>query len=107
KLQSAGLIRIVFSFEDKSSIPGIEDATSINKPDLANIYESRPIVAPPGLDPAIADVLSDNFVRAAHTPEVVAWASKIKTVLNPLDKKGTYEMFKSEERLVDKWRHIF
>ncbi|HQT64962.1 MAG: hypothetical protein B7Z75_11395 [Acidocella sp. 20-57-95] len=106
-LQSAGLIRTIFSFEDKSSIPGIEDATSVNKPDLANIYESRPIVAPPGLDPEIATILSDNFVRAANTPEVIAWATKIKTVLNPLDKKGAYEMFKSEERLVDKWQHIF
>ncbi len=107
KLQSAGLIRIIFSFEEKSSIPGIEDATTVDKPDLANIYESRPIVAPPGLDPAIATILSANFVRAAHTPEVIAWASNIKTVLNPLDMKGARDMFKSEENLVDKWQHIF
>lgn len=107
KLESSGLIRIIFSFQDKSSIPGIEDATSVNKPDLADIYESRPIVAPPGVDPAIATILSNNFVQAAKTPEVMAWATKIKTVLYPLDNKSAYEMFKSEERLVDKWRHIF
>jgi tripartite-type tricarboxylate transporter receptor subunit TctC len=42
----------------------------------------RPLVAPPGLDPAVAAALRDGFAKAMHDPELVAEAAKIDLELN-------------------------
>jgi tripartite-type tricarboxylate transporter receptor subunit TctC len=42
----------------------------------------RPLLAPPGLDPAVAAVLREGFASAMHDPELIAEAAKINLELN-------------------------
>jgi tripartite-type tricarboxylate transporter receptor subunit TctC len=42
----------------------------------------RPLLAPPGLDPAIAATLRKGFAQAMHDPDLVAEAEKINLELN-------------------------
>lgn len=103
-MQTSGLVKVIFVFQDKSPIPGVEDATSINKPDLGKIFQWRPVVGPPGMPADIAGVLSSALVAAAKSPTAQAWAAKIQTMLDPLDQRQTLAMLKSQEALVGRWR---
>ncbi|MDR3520722.1 MAG: tripartite tricarboxylate transporter substrate-binding protein [Acidocella sp.] len=100
-MEKSGLAKIIFVFQRKSPIPGIEDATTLGQPDLGNIFQWRPIVGPPGMDPATVDILSKAFVAAAFSPAAKAWAEQIKTTLYPLDSKGTVAMIAAQRALVD------
>jgi tripartite-type tricarboxylate transporter receptor subunit TctC len=42
----------------------------------------RPLLAPPGLDPAVATALRKGFAEAMHDPELIAEAAKINLELN-------------------------
>ena len=42
----------------------------------------RPLLAPPGLDPAIAVALRQGFAKAMHDPDLIAEAAKIDLELN-------------------------
>ena len=42
----------------------------------------RPLVAPPGLDPAVAAALRKGFAQTMHDPELIAEAAKIDLELN-------------------------
>jgi tripartite-type tricarboxylate transporter receptor subunit TctC len=42
----------------------------------------RPLLAPPGLDPAVAAALRNGFAQAMHDPELIAEAAKINLELN-------------------------
>ena len=42
----------------------------------------RPLLAPPGLDPAVAATLRKGFAQAMHDPDLVAEAGKINLELN-------------------------
>ncbi len=105
RLESAGLVRPIFTFEPKSEIPGVEDATAVGKPDLGEIYQYRTIAGPPGLPPAIASILSEALVAAARTPNAQSWAAKINTVLYPLDQQQTISMLSAQESLIHKWQN--
>ncbi len=100
-MEKSGLAKIIFVFQEKSPIPGVEDATSIGQPDLGNIFQWRPIVGPPGMAPDLVATLSQAFVSAAFSPEAKAWADKIQTTLYPLDSKGTVAMIAAQKEMVD------
>jgi tripartite-type tricarboxylate transporter receptor subunit TctC len=106
KMQEAGLVKVIFVFQDKSPIPGVEDATSINQPDLGGIFQWRPVAAPPGMPAAIAKVLTDGLVSAAKSPEAQEWAKKIHATLYPLDQAGTLQMLTQQKQLVKKWHSV-
>jgi tripartite-type tricarboxylate transporter receptor subunit TctC len=42
----------------------------------------RPLLAPPGLDPAVAAALRKGFAEAMHDPALIADANKINLELN-------------------------
>lgn len=106
KTQAAGLVRLIFVFQKKSPIAGVEDATAINQPDLGNIFQWRPVVAPPKLPAAIAATLSRALVAAAKSPAAAKWAAKIHTTLEPLDQQQTLAMLGVQQTLVNKWRKV-
>jgi tripartite-type tricarboxylate transporter receptor subunit TctC len=103
-MQGSGLIRIIFVFQDKSPLPGIDDATSIGHPELGDIYQWRPVAAPPGVPLPIVNTLSDALVAAASTPDAAAWAKTAGTTLYPLNHVATLNMVKTQMALVDKWK---
>jgi tripartite-type tricarboxylate transporter receptor subunit TctC len=106
KMQKAGLIRPIFVFQDKSPMPNVEDATAINTPDLGQIYQWRPVAAPPHVPRDRVAALSSLFIEAAKLPSVESWARSIKADLHPLDHVETLEMVKSQEALVERWKHV-
>ncbi len=105
-MEASGLIRTIFVFQDKSPLPGIDDATKIGKPELGDLYQWRPVCAPPDLPQEIIDFLSSNLVAAAKQPDAVSWAQAAGTQLYPLDHKDTLAMVEQQKALVDKWAHV-
>ncbi len=105
-METSGLIRTIFVFEKKSSLPGIDDATSVGVPELSEIYQWRPVAAPPKLPPEIIKVLSDALVSAAKTPDAAAWAEGAGTTLYPLGHKATVDMIAAQKALIEKYKSV-
>lgn len=105
-MERAGLLRIIFEFQDRSSMPGVEDATSVNQPDLGKIYQWRPIAAPPHVPADIVGILSDAFMKASALPAARSWAEHSKAALYPLDHAATLRMVREQEALVTKWKRV-
>lgn len=103
QLEASGLAKILFVFQEKSPIPGVEDATSINKPDLGQIFQWRPVVGPAGLPPQVVATLSAALVKAASSPDAASWAAGLGTTLYPLDQAQTMAMVKTQRALIDKF----
>jgi tripartite-type tricarboxylate transporter receptor subunit TctC len=81
RLQREGKIRIVASLEERSSLPGVPDATTLRLPDLAKITLQRLVGGPPGLSPDIVKILADALTKALQDSEVVAWARQAEIPL--------------------------
>jgi tripartite-type tricarboxylate transporter receptor subunit TctC len=106
QLEASGLAKIIFVFQEKSPIPGVEDATSVGKPDLGEIFQWRPIVGPPNLPPDVVSTLSTALVAAAKDPGTASWAAGLGTTLYPLDQADTLAMIKTQRTLVAKWSSV-
>jgi tripartite-type tricarboxylate transporter receptor subunit TctC len=106
KMQTAGLAKIIFVYQEKSPIPGDEDAKTINQPDLGNIFQWRPVAAPPGLPVEISSVLTKSLIYAANSQEAKDWANKVHVTLDPLDQAQTIAMLQTQEKLVNKWKSV-
>jgi tripartite-type tricarboxylate transporter receptor subunit TctC len=104
QMAGSGLVRIIFAFQNKSALPGVEDASSIGKPDLGEIYQWFPVVAPPGLPPEITSTLSNALVKAAGLPDAATWAKGAHTILHPLNQAETLKMVATQTALVAKWQ---
>ena len=104
QMEASGLAKILFVFQAKSPIPGIEDATSVGKPDLGEIFQWRPVVAPPALPADITATLSNALVAAVKSPEAASWAAGIQTTLYPLNQQDTLAMIETQRKLIDKWK---
>jgi tripartite-type tricarboxylate transporter receptor subunit TctC len=76
RLQREGKMRVLASLEERSSLPGLPDATTLRLPDLAKITLERLVGGPPGLPPAIVKILADALEKAMKDPEVVQWARR-------------------------------
>jgi tripartite-type tricarboxylate transporter receptor subunit TctC len=74
-----GLARIVASFEPKSTVAGVPDATALGKPELSKVVIDRLVAAPPGLPVGIKTALQTALEKAVRDPEVVAWAKDVGT----------------------------
>jgi tripartite-type tricarboxylate transporter receptor subunit TctC len=105
-LAKAGVIRIIASFEAKSSIPGIQDATALGQPELTHIAETRPIAAPPGLPANIQQTLSDALTKALKSSEVTDWAKKNGANLAPATPEQTAKIVDDQTAFINKWKDI-
>ncbi len=106
QMAAANFVQVIFAFQEKSSLPGVDDASTIGKPDLSEIYQWFPVVAPPGLPPAIAATLSNALVEAVKLPDAQSWAKTVHTMLYPLDQQGTLRMVRQQNALVAKWQAV-
>ena len=73
------LVKIIASFEPKSTVPGVPDAAGLGKPELAKVVIDRLVAAPPGTKPEIKTVLQSALEKAVRDPEVAAWAKSVGT----------------------------
>ena len=106
QMQASGLSRTIFAFQDKSGIPGIEDASSLGKPDLGEIFEWRPVAAPPKLPAPLVARFSTSLCDAARSDAAKAWAAKVGTTLYPLDAGQTVKMIAQQRALISKWSSV-
>jgi len=105
-LAKAGVIRIIASFEEKSSIPGLQDATALGQPELTHIAETRPIAAPPGLPKAVQSLLADALNKALKSDEVTAWAKKNGANLAPATPEQTLKIVQDQTAFINKWKDV-
>lgn len=103
RLEKVGLVRLIFTFEPKTEVSGVEDATSVGVPDLGEIYQYRTVAAPPGLPADISATLSQAIITAAKTPDAQNLAASIDTVLYPLNQEDTQAMINNQLRIIKKW----
>jgi tripartite-type tricarboxylate transporter receptor subunit TctC len=106
QFRAGNLIRVLATFEDHSSIPGAEDATSLKQPDLAKIVQLRPVAGPPKLAPEIVNTLSDAVARAVRDPKVVAWAHANEANLDIKNPEQTAAALREQTQFIARWKDV-
>jgi len=106
KFARGNQIRILASFETKSSIPGIPDATALGKPELDAIAVERPIGAPPGTPVEIQNILSGALAKALAEPKVQAWAKDNDITMRSKTPQEAVELVARQRAFFEKWRHL-
>jgi tripartite-type tricarboxylate transporter receptor subunit TctC len=104
--REAGSIRMLCTFETKTSLPGVPDATTLGQPDLADIIQLRPIAAPPGLPDDLKSAYSKALVAAMRDPAVTAWAQKKHASLAPDDAKETARLLQEQAKFIARWKAL-
>ena len=99
-----GHLRILASFETKTSIPGIPDATALGRPELNDISLERPVAAPPGTPPEIQNILSVALARAESDPKVVAWAKENDIIMRSKTPAETAALIARQRAFFERWR---
>jgi tripartite-type tricarboxylate transporter receptor subunit TctC len=84
KFVKSGDVRVLMTFEAKSTIDGVPTARELGYPDLEGLGVYRLVAAPPGTPKAVLQVLSDAMQKAMQDPETQAWAKKTKRPFSPL-----------------------
>lgn len=103
EMVASKLVRVVASFETKSSVPGAADATTLNLPELAQIIELRPIAGPPKLPSEIVAPLSAALNQAMASPKVVSWAKHTGANLEPMSPADTSALIKHQTEFINRW----
>ena len=97
-------LRPLASFETKSSIPGIPDATSLGKPELDLIRVERLVAAPPGTPAEAVNVLSAALAKALVDPAVVKWAAENDVVMKPKTPQEAVAILNEQRAFFEKWK---
>ena len=98
-------MRIIASFEARSTIPGVPGAAELGKPDLALVTIDRMVAAPPGLPPAIRTILTNAIDRAVRDPAVLAWAKSQRIPWTPHSPGAADGIFRTQAAFFEKWKH--
>ena len=104
RMQQGGQLRVLATFEEKSSLSGVPDATSLGRPELAMITAERAIAAPPGLPAAERDILAAALAKAGAEPKLVAFAKRIGERLNPQGPEQTEEIVRRKREFFDRFQ---
>lgn len=109
KFVQAGDIRGVVTFEEKSSVSGVQTIAEAGYPELTGLGVERMIAAPPGTPKEIRDILSEALLKAAADVESQEWAKKTKRPFAALSGANTQEavdkslaMFKKYPKALEK-----
>ncbi len=104
RFRRGGQLRPLASFETKSSIPGIPDATSLGKPELDLIRVERLVAAPPGTPTEAVNVLSAALAKALVDPVVVKWAAENDVVMKPKTPQEAIAILNEQRAFFEKWK---
>jgi tripartite-type tricarboxylate transporter receptor subunit TctC len=104
RFRRGGQLRPLASFETKSSIPGIPDATSLGKPDLDLIRVERLVAAPPGTPAEFVNVLSTALAKALVDPVIVKWAAENDVVMKPRTPAEAVATLNEQRAFYQKWK---
>jgi tripartite-type tricarboxylate transporter receptor subunit TctC len=98
-------IRLLASFERKSSVPGIPDATSLGQPGLDQITIERVVGAPPGTPAAVQQVISTALAKALADPRVQRWAKENEVVMTSRTPVETAALVARQRAFFDRWKN--
>src|SRR5215510_1971459 len=104
RFRRGGQLRPLASFETKSSIPGLPDATSLGKPELDLIRVERLVAAPPGTPPAAINILSAAVAPALMDPVVTKWAAENDVVMKPHTPQEAIATLNEQRAFYEKWK---
>jgi tripartite-type tricarboxylate transporter receptor subunit TctC len=104
RMAAGGDLRMLAAFEEKSSVAGEANATSLGQPELAQIVLERLIGAPPGLPAEIRTILGDAFAKAVADPEVIAWARKSDSELAWASPENAAAILAEQQKFFEKWK---
>ena len=99
-----GTVRVLASFEAKSTFPGVPDATALGQPDLDNISVERVIAGPPGIPADIQNTLSVALAKALADPVVVKWAKENDLIMRSRTPQDTAQLVAQQRVFFDKWK---
>jgi tripartite-type tricarboxylate transporter receptor subunit TctC len=99
-------IRILATFEAKSTIPGVPDATALGRPELAQITIDRMVAAPPGLPADIRAILTTAIDKGVRDPKVVAWAKSTGIPWIPHPPGQADAIYRRQAAFFDKWKEF-
>jgi putative tricarboxylic transport membrane protein len=106
RLAAGNTLRVIATFEKKSSVPGAEDATTLKQPELSSIVLQRLVGAPPKLPAAIRATLSTALAKALADPQVAAWAKKTDANLVIETPDGAAKILADQQKFYDKWKSV-
>ena len=106
RLQEGNTLRIIATFEKKSTVAGAEDATSLGVPALSEIVLERLIGAPPKLPADIKATISTALTKAMADPHVVDWAQKAGVILQPQTPDAAAKIMADQQQFYDKWKSL-
>ena len=92
KYVDSGDLRMIVTYTDKAILDGVESVGQIGQKDLAQFNVLRVIGAPAGLPADIQKRLSDAFVEATKSPEVLERAGVAAEEFDPMGAEETSKM---------------
>ncbi len=106
QMTQGNFLSVVATFQEHSTIPGAEDATSLKVPELAEIIEIRPVAAPPHVAPEIVATLSTALTKAMKDPMVLAWAKTTGASLDPMTSEETTKIIRDQSSFMARWKAL-
>lgn len=100
----AKTMRILATFETKSTFAGVPDAAALGHPELAQILLVRSVGAPPGLPAGIKAILATALNKAMADPQTVKLAKNLDVVMAPQSLEQTEAIVRQSAALFDKWK---
>ena len=104
RFRRGGQLRPLASFETRSSIPGLPDATSLGKPELDLIRVERLVAAPPGTPTEYVSLLSSALAKALVDPVVVKWAAENDVVMKPKTPQEAIAILNEQRAFYQRWK---
>src|SRR5262249_10875284 len=104
RLEASGVIRLLATFEEHGTIPGVEDASALGRPELGQLTLERVVAAPPGLPAEIKEVLAEALAKALVEPDIVAWAKKADVDLSPATPEEAEATLKAQAAFLARWK---
>lgn len=102
----AGTVRVLASFESRSSLPGVPDATALGQPELDQIVVERLVGAPPRLPPQVQSVLAAALNQSLKDPKVVTWAKENDLTLVMRTPAEIAALVAAQRQFFDKWKDL-
>ncbi len=84
-LLDAGELRVLLSFDKKSTYPGAPSVQEIGHPELINLTKGHRLLAgPPGMPAKLEKTIANAFQQASREPEFIQWCKRTGFEFNPL-----------------------
>lgn len=102
----SGDVRLVLTYEEESSIPGVPTIAELGHAEFVNFGLRRVVAGPPGMPAGIRDRLSAAMLEAMETAEVQEWSRNTNNPFSPLDSQQTETAMQDVMRFYEKYGEL-